>query len=111
MTVLDASAVPPIVGVFVVIVLPHTGKVLVGAIGAAVSTVKATDGLTVAQFPAASQDVGAIEVVPSVRVVFGVHVVALLVATGEGEHVQPGMVTVSPGRAVTTTGAVVLLVS
>ena len=75
-----------------------------------VSTVKKTDGLSVVQFPAASQDVGAMLVVPWERAVLGVHVVALLAATGEGEHVQPGMVTVSPGRAVTITGAVVLLV-
>ena len=39
-----------------------------------------------------------------------VQVVALLADTGEGAQVQPGMVTVSPVAAVTTTGGVVLLV-
>ena len=83
---------------------------IAGAVGAVVSMVRETAGLTVVQFPAASQDVGAMEVVPSARAVLGVQVVPPLASTGEGEQVQPGMVTVSPGRAVTTTGGVVLLV-
>ena len=108
-TVLDASAVPPIVGVFVVIVFPHTGKVLAGAVGAVVSMVKATAGLTVVQFPATSQDLGAIKVVPSARAVLGVQVV-LLPDTGEGAQLHPEMVTVSPVATETTTGGVMLLV-
>ena len=83
---------------------------MAGAVGAVVSTVKETDGLSVVQFPAASQDVGAILVVPAARAVLGLQLVVLLADTGEGEHVQPGMVTVSPGRAVTTTEGVVVLV-
>jgi hypothetical protein len=74
-----------------------------------VFTVNVTDGLTVVQFPAASQDVGAMLVVPEARAVLGVQVV-LLPDTGEGEQAQPGIVTVSPGRAETTTEGVVLLV-
>ena len=69
---------------------------------------KDTAGLTVMQFPAASQDVGAMEVVPWARAVLGVQVVALLASTGEGAQVQPEIVTVSPGRAVTTTGGIAL---
>jgi len=83
---------------------------IAGAVGAVVSMVRETAGLTVVQFPAASQDVGAIEVVPWARAVLGVQVVVLLVDTGEGEQAQPEMVTVSPVAAETTTGGVVLLV-
>jgi hypothetical protein len=49
-------------------------------------------------------------IVPWEKIVLGVHVVALLTPTGEGEQAQPEIVTVSPGRAVTTTEGVVLLV-
>ena len=84
--------------------------VIPGAVGLVVSTVNATDGLRVVQFPAASQDVGAMLIVPWEKIVLGVHVVALLTPTGEGEQAQPEIVTVSPGRAVTTTEGVVLLV-
>jgi hypothetical protein len=71
-TVLLASAVPLMVGLLLLVSVPSEGLLMLGALGAAVSTVMLTALEALEVLPAASLALAVIECVPSLRAALGV---------------------------------------